>query len=164
MRQNKSIRSLLIADNLFKEHGVELILEALEKNTTLTKIYFDYNDCRTLTARMTEVLKKLREKNKTIFCISAFDLNIMNEAQMNFQIALHDITNRNFHIFYDTQGWTLQYHIYFTRERRFVIEQFFLTLNFDRDNLICKLPKEIWLKIFSYLTDQKILKYKILNA
>lgn len=149
---------------MFKERGVELILEALEKNTTLTKIYFDYNDCLTLTARMTEVIKKLGEKNKTIFSISAFDLNILNEAQTNFQIALHDIANRNFHIFYDTQGWTPQYHIYFTRQRRFVIEQFFLTLNFDRDNLICKLPKEIWLKIFSYLTDEKISKYLILKA
>jgi hypothetical protein len=112
---------------------------------------------------MNEGILQLSKKNKTLYHIKSFNY-VKNEDQWNLQTAFDNITERNIDIFYNTLGWTPKHHIYFTPDRRSVIDQFLLTLKFDRNHLISKLPFEIWLEIFSYLTDEKISRSQIKNT
>jgi len=103
---------------------------------------------------MNDGIKKLSENNKTIYSFPIFEIET-NAEQAKFQVDLNMITDRNYSLFYFSQGWTPKHHIFFSPARQFIIVQFLLTLKLDRENLICKLPLEIWCKIFSYLTDEK---------
>jgi hypothetical protein len=158
LRGNKALRNLSLYNNNITNEGLELMFSALGKNTTLLQLNVaSQQNVFKPTTQLHEKILHLFKSNRTVVFLQCFSY-YSDYEEWKFQLLIEKSCDRNYDYFLN-RGWSPDMHLFFSPKKQAIIMLFYLTFKFDKTHLLCTLPPEIWLIIFSYVRGQKNIEW-----